>query len=86
MNKLSSKVVKKTSAKRQKPIPVKIVSDGPAVADHPGGKRGVDKWEAKDALRTLQRAEEIKRNGALMKAARTEAKNQMKQLSSVCKR
>lgn len=79
-NKLQ-KVVKKISAK-QKPVPVRIVYDSPkdcAVAP----SRGIDKYEAQDALRTLQRAEEIRGNKALMKAAKTEATKQIKALSSV---
>lgn len=82
-----SKVVKKTSAKKQTPVPVRIVSESPQVAtdtdtDKP---RGVDKWEAQDALRTLQRAAEIRGNKALMKAAKTEATKQIKALSTVGK-
>lgn len=80
VNKLRS-VVKKTKG-RQAPIPVKIVSD---VATMPDKPRGHDKWEAQEALRTLQRASEIQSNKPLMKAAKAEAKSMMKQLSSVCK-
>ena len=76
-----NKVVKKGS----KPIPVKIVStsyDGP----QPMVKHGIDKYEAQEALRTLQRAAEIKSNKALLRAAEKEAANQMKALSAVCKK
>jgi len=65
-----------------KAVPVKIVNDTANVQSKP---RGVDKWEAQDALRTLQRAEEIKANKALMKAAHKEAEQQRKQLDRVCK-
>lgn len=77
-----SKVVKKTSAKKQKPVPVKIVSD---TASAPSAVDDM-KWRARDALSTLSRAEEIRRDKSLMKAVKTEAKQQVKSLSSVCKR
>jgi|HubBroStandDraft_3_1064219.scaffolds.fasta_scaffold02917_8 hypothetical protein len=79
---LHNKIVRGKGAKTQKPVPVRIV---PSTADmsQPAAKRGVDKWEAQDALRTLQRAEEIRGNRALMKAATTEAKALIKALSSV---
>lgn len=75
-----SKVVK--PAKKQKPVPVRIVNDSPS-ACLPDKPRGVDRYEAQDALRTLQRAAEIRGNKALMKAAKTEASKQIKALSSV---
>lgn len=74
-----NKIVKKN--KTQKPVPVKIVSDYPSTA--PMTKRGIDKYEAQDALRTLQRAREIEGNKPLMRAAKAEAKAQIKALSSV---
>ena len=64
-----------------KPVPVKIVSPETS----PASKRGIDKWEAQDALRTIQRAEEIKSNKPLMKAVKAEAKSQMKAMERVCK-
>jgi hypothetical protein len=84
-SKLHNKVVRGKGARTsQKPIPVKIVYDKTdSVPSTAAGKPGVDKWEAQDALRTLQRAEEIRGNKALMKAATTEAKAQIKALSSV---
>jgi hypothetical protein len=80
-NKLHDKLVRKPAAKnaKQKPVPVKIISDSPSPMSSD------DKWRAQDALRTLQRAEEIKRDKSLMKAAKAEARSQMKQLSTVCK-
>lgn len=41
------------------------------------------RWEAQDALRTLQRAEEIKRNASLLKAAQREAQLQVKALATI---
>ncbi len=74
-------IVKKGA--KQKPVPVRIVSE--AVNSVPGKKPGgVDKWEAQDALRTLQRAAEIQGNKPLMRAAKAEAKAMMKQLDKVC--
>lgn len=80
--KLHNKIVRGKGAKAQKPIPVKIVYDK-ETASHLSKPGGMDKWEVQDALRTLQRAEEIRGNKALMKAATTEAKAQIKALSSV---
>ncbi len=77
MNRLQ-KIVKKP-AKKQKAIPVKIVSDAPLAV------KSDDSWRARDALSTLQRAEEIRRDKPLMRAAKVEAKKQLKALSSVVK-
>lgn len=77
-----SKVVNKPKGAKQKPVPVRIVSDYPQTASL-GVKRGIDKYEAQDALRTLQRAREIECNKPLMRAAKAEAKAQIKALSSV---
>lgn len=79
-NKLA-KVVSKSKGK-QKPVPVRIVSDYPSTSAV-AVSRGVDKWQAQEALRTLQRAAEIRGNKALMRAAKTEATKQIKALSSV---
>lgn len=76
-----NKVVKKNS----KPIPVKIVSTG-YDSPQPMMKRGIDRYEAQDALRTLQRAKEIEGNKALMRAAQKEAASQLKALNAVCKK
>lgn len=77
-NKLAKLVRKPKGNGKQKPVPVKIVNDAPVVM-------GEDtKYRAQDALRTLQRAEEIRRDKPLMKAAKAEAKSMMKQLSTVC--
>lgn len=78
-NKLT-KLTKKPS--RQKPVPVKIVYDSPNKTLAPDADM---KWRAKDALRTLAEADRIRKDKALMKAAKAEAKAQIKDLSSVCK-
>lgn len=79
MNRLS-KVVRKPKGGKQKPVPVKIVYDSPEVT------KSYDdmKYRARDALSTLSRAEEIKRDKPLMKAVKAEARNQVKSLSKVC--
>lgn len=56
-----------------------------AVPVNDGPSKGPDRWEAQEALRTLQRAEEIKRDKSLMRAAKSEAKSQMKAMARVCK-
>lgn len=68
---------------KQKPVPVQIVSSTSDCVPNAVKKNGVDKWEAQDALRTLQRAEEIRGNKALMRAAKKEAGAQIKTLSKV---
>lgn len=76
---LHNKVVR-GATKKQKPVPVKIVNDAPKSI----GMAEDTKWRAQDDLRSLQRAEEIRRDKARMRAAQAEAKSQMKQLSTVC--
>lgn len=44
------------------------------------------KWEAQDALRTITRAEEIKRDRALMSEVKKCAREQVKSLECVTKR
>jgi len=44
------------------------------------------KWQAEDDARTLMRAEEIKRDGARIKAAQAQAKKQMEELARVVKK
>lgn len=77
------KIVKKAPAKKQKPIPVKIVYDD---APKSTAINRVDdmKWRARDDIRVLQQAAEIQRDKARMRAAKSEAQAQVKQLSSVC--
>lgn len=44
------------------------------------------KWQAEDDARILMRAEEIKRDGARIKAAQAQAKKQMEELARVVKK
>lgn len=76
-----AKVVSRGGAKKQKPVPVKIVHDRGEIAPSSMDR----KWEARNAIDTLRRAEEIKRDKGLMKAVKAEAKAQVKALSTVCK-
>lgn len=78
MNRLS-KVVRKSKGGKQKPVPVKIVSETAPPVPYDDMK-----YRARDALSTLSRAEEIKRDKPLMKAVKAEARNQVKSLSKVC--
>ncbi len=60
----------------KKPIPVKIVSDGPS----PSYAKEDQKWRAEDDLRALQRAREIESDKSRMKAAKAVAKEQLNTL------
>lgn len=72
----------KLSGAVNKPVPVKIVNEAPEVSkDY---KSEQDKWRAEDDLRALQRAEEIRADKSRMKAAKSCAKEQMKNLKKVC--
>lgn len=42
------------------------------------------KWQAEDDIRTLQRAEEIKKDKGRMNAAKQVAKSQMQELKKIC--
>lgn len=77
---------KKTALSKavQKPVPVKIVGDSPS---SPSTDKAYDerekKWRAEDDIRTLQRAEEIKRDKARMSYAKKCAAEQIKALKNV---
>lgn len=77
---MANKLAKVT--RKPKPVPVKIVGEST------GSSSLIDdmKYRARDALHTLSRAEEIKRDKPLMEAVKAEATAQMKQLSNVCKK
>jgi len=62
-----------TASKSKKPIPVKIVSNGPSTIDD-------QKWRAENDLRALQRAKEIESDKSRMKAAKAVAKEQLNNL------
>jgi len=48
-------------------------------------KKERQRWQAEDAIRTLTRAEEIKKDAALMKAVKSHAAEQVKTMQKVCK-
>lgn len=59
-------------------------SDAPSSAPAVKKKtRAYDDWEAKDAMHTLQRAEEIKDTPGLHKAAQRHAKKQVRALKRI---
>ena len=74
---LHNKLVRGKGAKT-KPIPVKIVYDNATAAPTVD-----DKWRVRDAISTLQRAEEIRRDKTMMRAVKTEVKTMVKDLSKV---
>lgn len=69
---------------KQKPIPVRIVSEKDNVptpdANYEARER---KYKAEDALRSLQRAEEVKADKGLMKDVKALATQQMKALGKI---
>lgn len=69
----------KNSTGKVKPVPVKIVSDAPSNSYADEDK----KWRARDDLRTLQCANEIRRDKERMKAAKECAQEQMNNLKDI---
>ncbi len=68
--------------KSAKPVPVKIVSDtANGIKDNAAQEK---KWRAEDDIRTMQRAEEIRKDKERMKAMKQMAKQQVKDLSKIC--
>lgn len=70
-------------AKKSTPAPGNPVSQPykPSAAE----KKMQQRYQAEDAIRTLTRAEEIKKDAALMKAVQSHSKEQIKTLQKVCK-
>lgn len=48
-------------------------------------KKMQQRYQAEDAIRTLTRAEEIKKDAALMKSVKAHAAEQVKTMQKVCK-
>lgn len=67
--------------KSTKPIPVKIVSDVNSIGPDAAERK---KWRAQDDIRTMQQAEEIKKDKDRMKAMKQIAKEQVKDLKKIC--
>lgn len=69
-------------ATAKNPVPVKIVSEsiGP-IKDNAEQEK---KWRAEDDIRTMQRAEEIKKDKERVRAMKQVAKIQMKELKKIC--
>lgn len=74
--------VEKLKASKTKPIPVRIVSDTPAVSTKYAEEN--KKWRAKDDMRTLQQAKEIEADKARMQAVKSMAKEEMSNLKKIC--
>ena len=70
---------KKAPAKKASPKKTSTVKASPAIL------ASDRKWEAQDALRTLQRAQEIQSNSKLMSLVKQEAQNQLKAVAKVIK-
>lgn len=70
-------------AKKSIPAPTNSVAQPykPSAAE----KKMQQRYQAEDAIRTLTRAEEIKKDAALMKAVQSHSKEQIKTLQKVCK-
>jgi hypothetical protein len=63
---------------------VSVAMAGPAKMSAEDKRRQM-KYMAEDAIRTLTRADEIKKDAALMKAVQSHSKEQIKTLQKVCK-
>lgn len=70
---------KKAPAKKSSPKKASTVKASPALL------ASDRKWEAQDALRTLQRAQEIQANSKLMARVKQEAQSQMATIAKVAK-
>lgn len=83
-----AKKTTKLSGMVSKPIPVKIIStsdDSPSRYERSAEDKARDrKYRAEDDIRTMQRAEEIKRDKERMKAMKDIAKEQMDGLKKIC--
>lgn len=72
----------------KKKTKAKAKSKSKSKAKSPAKTRAVsprNDWEAQDAVSTLRRAEEIKKDSRLMKLAKKEAKKQEKALKAITK-
>jgi hypothetical protein len=66
-----------------KPVPVKIVNDTPMTSTKSDDARE-RKWKAEDALRDIERAEQHKRDKALMSDVKKLAQDKVKSLKNIC--
>ena len=82
---MAKKTNKLPVGKMSAPVPVKIVHEG-ATAYKPS-KSEMDerrKYQAEDALRAIERAEEYKRDKSLMNDVKKLAANRMASLKKIC--
>lgn len=80
MAKKSKLPVEKLGSKA-KPVPVRIVSDAPCEV----GMKEQRNWKAEDALRDIKRAEQHKRDKALMSDVKKLAQEEVASLKNFCK-
>ena len=80
MAKAKLPVQKLTASKKTKPIPVRIVSDGPKSSYAEEDKE----WRARDDMRALQRAKEIETDKSRMQAVKAVAQKEMSNLKKIC--
>jgi len=66
----------------KKAIPVRIVSDAPAVSSKYAEEDR--EWRARDDMRALQRAKEIESDKARMQAVKAVAQKEMNNLKKIC--
>ena len=81
-----AKKTNKLPVGKMSPVPVKIIHEGPSNPYKPS-KSEMDerrKYQAEDALRAIERAEEYKRDKSLMNDVKKLAANRMASLKKIC--
>lgn len=76
--------VEKLKGSKAKPIPVRIVSEGPSALSDKGYEARERKYRAEDALRTMKEMKKIEADKQLMKDAKALAKDEVKKLKGLC--
>ncbi len=71
-------------ASAKNPVPVKIVSDTAKDVPSTIDKEREKKWRAEDDMRTMQQAEEIRKDKERMKNMKQMAKQKMAELKKIC--
>jgi hypothetical protein len=67
-----------------KPVPVKIIQDTPSTSSNKDYEARERKYKAEDALRDIERAEQHKRDKALMGDVKKLAQDKVKSLKNIC--
>jgi len=76
--------VEKLKASKAKPVPVRIVSEGPSTSSYKDYEARERKYRAEDALRTIKEYNKITSDKTLMKDVKQMAKSQMNDLKKLC--